>query len=232
VRRGPLVLLVLLAAAPAGCGNERRPAVGLSAEPAGKTTALEYPSVGMQLELPRNFAVQATPRPGVFRATFGSAALSVFAYRRREKLPESEQELQEAMERLETATKERSPSFELSGSRILELGGAPTIGLLGRQTISQSRLRTRSLHVFKGQAEYVIELLAPPREFDRLDKRVFGLIRDSLEITGTVAPTGGSQTGALLPLDSARGLRRGELRPFASAGGLRRGALPPFDSLS
>ena len=201
MRRGALILLVPLALGLAGCGNERRPAPELSAEPAKQTVALDYPGVGLRLELPRNFMVQEARPPGVFRAAFGPAAVSVFAYRRREELPSNEKELKEALVRLEKATGERSPSFELSGSRTLELDGALAIELLGRQTISQSRLRTRSLHIFKGKAEYVIELLAPGPEFDKLDKRVFGLVRDSLEITGEIPPAGGLQRGAVAPFD-------------------------------
>jgi hypothetical protein len=179
---------VLLAVAPLGCGNERSPALGLSAEPAEETKRLEFPAVGLTLELPRDFTVAKATRPEVFRATFGTAVVSAFAYRRREELPGSQKALEKALERLEEATKERASSFELRGSRTLEAGGARAIELLGRQTISQSPLRTRSLHIFKGEAEYVIELLAPPREFDALDKRVSELIRNSVEITGNVAP--------------------------------------------
>ena len=180
-------MLVFLA--PAGCGNERSPAPELSAEPAAEETqALDYPAVGLRLELPRNFTVQETERPGVFRATFGPASVSAYAYRRREEVPGNEKELQNAAERLEKATQERSSSFELSRSHTLEVDGARAIELIGRQTISQSRLRTRSLHIFKGKAEYVIELLAPPDEFERLDESVTELIRSSLEITGKVPP--------------------------------------------
>jgi hypothetical protein len=202
VSRRPLLLLLLLALAPAGCGNERSAARELTAGPAAATQRLDYPEVGLSLELPENFTVQEAKRPGVFRAAFGSATVSAFAYRRREELPRSQEELEAALERLEKAAKERASSFELSESRTREVGGARAIELLGRQTISQSPLRTRSLHIFKGRAEYVIELLAPPRQFDRLDKRVSGLIRSSLEITGEVSPLGESQRGAAPPGDS------------------------------
>ncbi len=198
--RRALVLVLLLAVAPAGCGNERSAARQLTAKPAAATQRLEYPKVGLSLELPQNFRIQEAGRPGVFRALFGSATVSAFAYRRREELPGSQEDLEKALERLEKAAKERSPSFELSRSRTRRVGGARAIELLGRQTISRSRLRTRSLHIFKGRAEYVIELLAPPRQFDRLDERVSGLIRSSLEVTGRVSPAGGVAKGGGAPL--------------------------------
>jgi hypothetical protein len=143
----------------------------------------------MSLALPRNLNVKDVARPGVFRAALGSqAVVSAFAYRRREQLPDTERELERALERLERAAKKRSPSFRLSRSRTTEVAGALAVELLGDQTLSQGRLRTRSLHVYKGKAEYVIELLAAPEDFERLDRSLFGLIRRSLAVTGEVEP--------------------------------------------
>ena len=187
-RRLSVTLALLLSSSVAACGNEREAAPQLSAEPSKRTAKHDYPDQGLALELPRNFSVNNTEPPGVFRATFGRATVAVFAYRRREQLPRDQKELKMALTRLEKAVKERSPGYVLSGSATLEVDGERALELLGRQTISQSRLRIRSLHVFKGKAEYVIELLAPPREFDRLDKPVFGLIRRTLDVTGEVRP--------------------------------------------
>ena len=188
--RRPLALTALLAVVLAGCGNERRVAPELRPELSTQTQKLDFPAVGLALELPRNFTVSDTERPGVFRAAFGEATVSAFAYRRREQLPRNQKELDQALTRLEKATQERSQSFDLSGSSTLELDGARAVGLLGQQTISQSPLRTRSLHIFKGDAEYVIELLAPPREFERLDQRLLAMIRSTLDVTGEVSRAG------------------------------------------
>ncbi len=199
--RRPLLLLALLALAPAGCGNERTSAPAVGVEPSEETKTLDYARVGLSLELPRDFSVEKSKQPGVFRATFGSAAVSAFAYRRREELPGNEKDLKKALKRLEKATMKRSSTFELISSRTLDVNGSRALELVGRQTISQSRLRTRSLHVFEGKAEYVIELLAPVRQFDRLDERLSDVIRNSLEITGKVpsADAGGRQRGAVPP---------------------------------
>ena len=38
------------------------------------------------------------------------------------------------------------------------MNGARAVELVGDQRLSKGRLRTRSLHVYKGKAEYVIEM--------------------------------------------------------------------------
>jgi hypothetical protein len=185
----PLAAVCLLALALTGCGNEKSTIDELAAEPSAKTRKLDYPDVGMSLELPRNLNVKEVGRPGVFRAALGSqAVVSAFAYRRREQLPANERELEQALKRLERAAEKRSRSFALRDSRTTEVAGARAVELLGDQTLSQGRLRTRSLHVYEGKAEYVIELLAAPKDFERLDRALFGLIRRSLEVTGKVRP--------------------------------------------
>ena len=188
--RRPLALALLVVLSVAACGNEKTQISKLVAEPSARTQELDYPDFGMTLELPRNLSVLPAERPGVFRAAIGEAVVSGFAYRRREQLPRNERELEQALKRLERAAEERSRSFELASSRTTEVGGARAVELLGEQTISQGRLRTRSLHVYKGSAEYVVELLAPSRDFERFDGAIFGVIRRSLDVTGEVRPAG------------------------------------------
>ncbi len=57
--------------------------------------------------------------------------------------------------------------------------------VVGTQSLSGGRLRTRSVHVFKGSAEYVIELIAPPQDFT-VDRTVFSPMLRTLELTGRV----------------------------------------------
>ena len=51
---------------------------------------------------------------------------------------------------------------------------------------SRARLRTRSLHVYKGNAEYVIELVAPVGLFGELQPRVFDPVVKSVRVTGKI----------------------------------------------
>jgi hypothetical protein len=124
--------------------------------------------------------------PGVFRGTAGDAFLSGFAYRRAEQLPRNRRELAAARRRLVAATRKRSRSYRSKSARYTRVDGAPAIELLGDQRLSSGRLRTRSLHVYKGRAEYVFELAAQAGDFAYLDRRVYRPIRRSLRLSGKV----------------------------------------------
>lgn len=183
----PAVLAALLPALTlAACGNERDIPTELVVRPSADTREHRFPAAGLTLELPDNVAVTEAERPGVFRAAVGEAVVSAFAYRRREQVPRTDRQLDKALERLERETKKRSDTFRLVRSRTTTVAGARAVELLGDQTISQGRLRIRSLHVYDGKAEYVIELLVPRAEFDRFDRALSPLIRRTLEVTGEV----------------------------------------------
>ncbi len=187
MRRLATVFALLLAClAPAGCGNQRNEDISLAAEPSRQTAKHDYPEAGLSFELPRNVSMRSTDPPGVFRGDFGGAVVSGFAYRRKEPLPRDDEELRSARRRLERAAEERDPSFELRESKITEVSGSRAVELVGDQTISSGKLRIRSLHLYEGQAEYVIELLAPREDFARLDRALFPVLRQSLMVSGEV----------------------------------------------
>lgn len=181
-----LAVAVLLAAAFAACGRDRQESPGLRFEPSERTAAVTYPRAGISFRRPSNLVLQDTVPPGVFRGFAGEGFLSGFAYRRAEQLPRNRRELEAARRRLGRAAKRRSASFRLVRSRSTRVAGAPAIEMVGDQEISNGRLRTRSLHVFKRSAEYVFELAAPVGDFERLDAVIFPLMRDTLKVSGRV----------------------------------------------
>jgi hypothetical protein len=189
--RRPLVILVLLACvAPAGCGNDREQVASGPAAPSDRAKPVEVPRAGLSLQLPSNMDVSRTVSPpAVFRATLGEPFVSCYAYRRREQLPRNARELDAARRRLVRTVEDRDAGYRLRSSRSTKIRGSRAIVLLGRQTIAQRRLTIRSLHVFKGQAEYVIEVAAPVAQFARFDKAVTPLVERSLDVTGKVRPT-------------------------------------------
>ena len=176
--------MLLLAA---GCGNDRAESTNIFDSPADEgTQRLRYPAAGLELAVPKAFVVTDARSPGLFRASLEDAFVSSFAYRREEQLPETDEQLRTARDRLIKAARERDRTFRLIASRLTRAAGAPAIELLGEQTISMGRLRLRSLHVYKGSAEYVVELGAPVADFRRLDRSTFPGIRRSLKLTGQV----------------------------------------------
>jgi hypothetical protein len=171
----------------AGCGNDRVGSGSLFDVPAGKATqALSYPEAGLKVTVPKEFDVKASEPPQLFRASLNAAFISSFAYRRAEQLPKTREELDAARKRLEEAAKKRDKTFRLKTSKLTKVDGAPAIELLGDQTIFKGRLRLRSLHVYRGNGEYVVELVAPVAGFARLDRASFPGIRKTLKVTGKV----------------------------------------------
>ena len=181
-----LAVAVVLAAVLAACGRDRQDPSGLTFEATAKTSSHAYPRAGLRFRLPSNAVVRAAAAPGVFRAFIGDGFLAGFAYRRAEQLPRNQRELAAARRRLERTTKERNSSYRVLRSRTTRVAGARAVELLGDQRISNERLRTRSLHVYKGSAEYVFELGVPVEDFARLDSAIFPVLRDTLKVSGTV----------------------------------------------
>ncbi len=175
----------------AGCGNQVEPVGSLTPTPSKETRSLEYPRVGLTLSLPADLEVAKVGPPGVFRAGVGPGFVSAFAYRRKEQLPRSDAQLEAARRRLVDAAEERGDGYDSISSSTTEIGGSKAVELVGDQTISRARLRTRSLHVYEGRAEYVIELAVPVEEFARLNRAVFPVIERSLAVSGDIRREGG-----------------------------------------
>ena len=178
--------MLLAAALLPACGNDRAEAPATHVTAADPVERVEFPRFGAELEVPRTAELQRTPRPGVFRLFLGEPLVSMFAYPRKEEIPRKRDDLMAARRRLIKEVKKRDPDYELRRSRLTELAGANAVELVGDQSISRGELRTRSVHVYKRKAEYVIELLAPVEEFERTNSEVFAPLLRSLKLTGVV----------------------------------------------
>ena len=181
----PLVLCVALLVA---CGEEPDdpPPVFEVKAPRGTKTA-DFPGAGMSFEYPRNWKLRPGEAPGVFELVSGEAIVAGWAYPREEPLPDTDAELEAARRRLIDAIEERDPDYRfLSGFSLGEVAGAPAIDISGEQVISKRELRTRSVHVFKGDVEYVIESLVPSPDHALVERGVMEPLLDSLELEGEV----------------------------------------------
>jgi hypothetical protein len=170
-----------------GCGNDRAPVTAGPPAPSERTRELRFARAGMRLDLPVNLDVTRDLKaPAVFRASLGEPFVSAFAYPRKEQLPRNAKELGQARKRLADTTRNRDPTYRLASARATEVAGGRAVELMGEQTLSRRRLTVRSIHVYKGRAEYVIEIAAPVRQFPRFDRGVTPLIQRTLRVTGRV----------------------------------------------
>lgn len=169
------------------CGTERTTLPDPNAPPTGASREIDFPRAGLSLRLRRPITVSRRPAPAVFRFSLPSGAVvSALAYRRTEPLPRSPASLREARKRLTRAARGRDPRFRLQSARVVRVAGAPGVEVVGTQTLSGGRLETRSVHLFKGTAEYVFELIAPRADFGKVDRSVFSPMLRTLRLTGRV----------------------------------------------
>ena len=181
----PLLACLLLVAA---CGEEPDdpPPVFEVKAPQG-TKQAQFPRVGMTFEHPANWKLRRRDAPGVFELVSGQAIVAGWAYPREEPLPETDADLDAAKDRLVEAIKARDPDYRVRSATVTEVADAPAIDVEGEQTLSQRALRTRSVHVFLGDVEYVIEAIALPEDYGLVERGVMDPLIDSLELEGEVA---------------------------------------------
>ena len=185
--RAPALLAVLCASLLAACGAEKTVLPDPNAAPTGRVQKLSFPRAGMTLELRRPLQVDRRRPPEVFRFALPSGALvSALAYSRDEPVPETGAQLRDARRRLVAATRRRDPKFKLEASRVVRINGVSGVEITGTQSLSGGRLDTRSVHLFKGSAEYVFELIAERKDFAKADRAVFGPMLKTVLLTGRV----------------------------------------------
>lgn len=183
----PRVALLLVLCVPllAACGEEPDdpPAVFEVKGPRGQKTE-DFPAAGMTLTRPKNWRLRRRDAPGVFELVSGEAIVAGWAYPREELLPETDAELEAAKGRLVDAIHQRDPEYTVREAVVTQVAGAPAIDISGEQVLSRRELRTRSVHIFDGGTEYVIEAIAPPPDWALVEERVMVPLLDSLEVDG------------------------------------------------
>jgi hypothetical protein len=175
----------------AACGNDpvspRSGGAELDRGVALRQTA--FRAAGLSIGIPKTAELRRRRLPGAFRVNMVSGAFSAaWAYRRREPLPRRRRDLPGARRRLARAVKRRDPHSKLRSARETRVASAPAIDLVVDQTLSRTRLRTRSVHVFKGSVEYVLEFFARPADYPVSNRLVFDRMLHSLRVTGKLRP--------------------------------------------
>ena len=180
-------MLALCAPVLASCGAEQAaPRELLDSQPPARMEPLRYPAVGLRFSAPTNWTREDGELPRVVTLTSGDALVAIWAYRRRQPLPSDAGELRAARRRLVAEVRRRDRDFVLEKSGSLRVDRARAVELVGRQRIAGRGFRTRSVHVFRGRAEYVFEALAPPGEFSLANRRVLDSLLRSLSASGRI----------------------------------------------
>jgi hypothetical protein len=189
-RSAPALLAALAASALAACGAERHTVPPDTVAVGAPHKQYRFASVGLTIELPQKAPPAKRKPPGVFRSSLGQSFIAGYAFPRREQLPRSTGELQGARRRLVAQIRKRDRGFRVLSSRATRAAGARAVEVLGEQRIAGGTFRTRSLHVFKGQGEYVLDMLAPTNDFAGMDRSFFSPAVRSLAVSGRVERRG------------------------------------------
>lgn len=189
MRRPPALLALLAAAVLApGCGNARTPPpdVDTPGLPFGFTQR-EVDDAGLALKVPNGWRVAEGAPPQVIATSTGTAVLTVWRYPRTEPLPSDEMEIRAALENLTDAAKARDPGLRVRDSQVTEVDDRPAVEIVAEGTIAGRERVVHSVHVYALGSEYVIDAYARPRDFERVDEKVFEEVLDSVELSEPMA---------------------------------------------
>jgi hypothetical protein len=184
--RHPLLAapLVVLAVAGGGCGNDRTPAPGTARPLSPQGSArISFPQAGVRFAAPGRWDRTPGQAPLVTTVTSGRATVAVWRFPRTEPLPRTADDMRRARRGLLGAAKARDPSFRSRDARATRVGGHRALEVRGSGTVEGQARTLRSLHVFAFGGEVVVDALAPPGDFARVDREVFRPLLRSLRLT-------------------------------------------------
>lgn len=183
-RRLAWIAIPALAIAGAGCGNERSQPTGLrQLGPQVSLVNFSAPGGDVSFGRPSTWSVTGGGLPKVAQISSGSAVATVYAYPRTD-LPQDSVGAEASRQRLLASLKERAPAFEVQSSRVREVGGSVAVEIVGRGRVAGHRVKTKSVHVYKGAAEYVIDAYARPKSFKRAETEAFNPLLETIRLGG------------------------------------------------
>jgi len=118
----------------------------------------------------------------VATVTSGRATVAVWRFPRTEPLPRTAGDLRRARRGLLGAARARDPSFHSREARRRRVGRHRAIEVTGSGTIEGQPRALRSLHIYAYGGEVVVDALAPPGDFARVDREVFRPLMRSLRL--------------------------------------------------
>ena len=167
-----------------GCGNERSRPIGLSQlGPPLSLVNFTAPSGDVSFGRPSSWTVSTGSPPEVAQISSGGAVATIFVYPRTD-LSLSSAGAEASRQRLLRSLRERAPSFEVQSSRVRQVDGAAAVEIVGRGKIAGHPVRTKSVHVYKGAAEYVIDAYSRPQLFRRAETEAFDRLLATIHLGG------------------------------------------------
>jgi hypothetical protein len=178
------VATLLLGILFAACGNERNHPTGLAAL-GPPTNFISYSSSSGDVSFgrPSTWSVSSGRFPEVAQISSGRAVAVVYSYPRTD-LPTDPAGVEASRRRLLASLHNREPSFEVGRTRIFEVDDAPAVEIVGRGTIAGHAVKSRTVHVYKGAAEYVIDAYSNPSSFQRANRIAFEPLIATIRLGG------------------------------------------------
>jgi hypothetical protein len=184
VGRGWLAWVVIPAlVACAGCGNARsQPVLGQLSPP---LSLVNFTAAGGDVSFghPSTWTVATGSAPEVARISSGAAVATIYAYPRTD-LPEGAAGAEASRQRLLSSLAQRAPSFHVDSSRLRKVDGAEAVEILGHGKIAGHPVRSQSVHVYKGAAEYVIDAYSRPKIFHQAQAEAFDPMLATMTLGG------------------------------------------------
>jgi hypothetical protein len=175
----PLVLL-------AACGNSRTPVID-QVPPAAPKGFHEFKTVrgGVTFRIPNNWSVVSGTGPLIVTINSGQATVALWRYPRTQPLPVTVAMLAHARASLVAAARQRDRSLQVIRTRVGRVFGGSIVQLNAIEQVGTERRRVRSLHLFAGRFELVLEEYAPVANFHAVDHAVFSPLSHSLGLLPT-----------------------------------------------
>ncbi len=193
MHRTLLTIVAAVAVLLTGCGNDRTPVADLSLIPAPTTfRATPLLAQGVQFRSPANWRVADGEGTHLATVAAGDAQVAIHRYPREEPLPETRAQLAAARQALVAQIESTDPTFKLTSTRLIVKRGFRGVEVVGVGTnLANASIERsmRSLHVYGHGGEVVMDAFAPPPQFARVDRQVFGPMARSLRLS---APRAGA----------------------------------------